>query len=289
MATSSPSVPHAAKAFACEMQRLKVEDIERLARRQAHVQKASADREKLDSKVQRQRQRVQREMQLEESQFQKRMQMDKAKREQRWTQKTEGHPFATDQWALDAKIYDANRVKDARTSDMGKSAARASMDDQTRRRHEKTAEIDVLGNLRREKKKLQEDQKELKARLDLYKVEKRCNAAQLKADMRSEAHQDMLARRGTLNKSHSDFFTEKRHSAAELDALVNSRRDVFSSSGRMLAGGQRTRSSIALSAEGASPKGDPSEKVAADDKVEDQSQDQHIEDSQQPAASAPMS
>lgn len=121
-----------------------------------------------------------------------------------------GTPFGVDLWQEDAQIYDNHRTTDARIRRGERRTANTAAQDQAKRRMDKVTEVDVLGNLRKERKRLQEDQRELKARLDLDKVDRRCAAAQSKADARLEAHQLKLAEKGHLDRMASDVFTQER-------------------------------------------------------------------------------
>jgi len=217
LALSSPSLPRACKAWSQQLQQDKVEDVERRQRQQKHVQIAQQERDRLEARCQKERGNLEKARKLEKFQTWKRMQVDKTKRETRWTQKTEAHPFHVDLWAEDEQLYGQNRLSDTQTRFRERETEKAASKDQADRRKAKVAEVDQLDILRKEKKKLQEDQKHLKARLDLDKVEQRCAGAQHKADMRFEAHQSKLADMGHLDRSHSDFFTEPRLNSSQID------------------------------------------------------------------------
>lgn len=194
-------------------------DVERTYRRRKHCDDAFRDRAKLDKSTLSQKVQIQKASVQEHLDVKNRMKTDKTQREQRWTKKTAGSPFGVDLWQEDSKLYSAHTMCNASKTSRQKTTANAMMQDQTNRCQAAMNEIDTLGNLRKEKKQLQLDQRELKARLDLDKVEKRCAAAQLKADTIAEEHQEMLAGKGHLDRAHSDFFTEPRLSAAERERL----------------------------------------------------------------------
>jgi len=194
-------------------------DVERTYRRRKHCEDAFTDRAKLDKSTVLQKAQIQRATTQEHLDVKNRMRADKAKREQRWTKKTAGSPFGVDLWDEDSKLYNAHTMCNATKTSRQKATANAMMQDQSNRCTTAMNEIDTLGNLRKEKKQLQLDQRELKARLDLDKVEKRCAAAQLKVDILADEHQEMLAGKGHLDRAHSDFFTEPRLSAAERERL----------------------------------------------------------------------
>lgn len=187
------------------------------AKRIRHVELASQERARLEVKWKKDRENVAKARKQEKVAAWRRMQADKDKREARWTQKTEAHPFHVDLWAEDEDIYAHHRVNDTRFRTREKAAAKAVLKDSADRRVAKVAEVDQLDILRKEKKKLQEDQKELKARLDLDKVDNRCAAAKYKADMKWDAHQERLADMGHLDRSHSDFFTDPRLNSSQID------------------------------------------------------------------------
>lgn len=242
MSLSAPSLPHSAKAFAQQLHRDRAEDIERTIRRKKHCELASQERARLEQVWKAQREKLENSRKQEELDSMRRKQTDRAKREERWTRKTAAHPFAKDLWEEDVQIYDLNRVNDAKHRERQRLAGSAVVQDQTRRRQAKVADVDQLDILRKEKKKLQEDQKELKARLDLDKVDRRCAAAKLKADMVLDAHQEMLANKGHLDRSHSDFFTDLRRTPSE---QLEKRKRELSRSGQAVLGqepdGQESR------------------------------------------------
>lgn len=219
MASSAPGMPHAAAAWSAEVQRDRIMDVERTYRRRKHCEDAFKDRDKLDKTTVLQKAQIQKAMTQEHLDVKNRMKIDKAKREQRWTKKTASSPFGVDLWDEDLKLYNAHTMNNANKTSRQRTTAKAMLQDQSNRRETAVNEIDTLGNLRKEKKQLQLDQRELKARLDLDKVEKRCAAAQLKADTIADEHQEMLAGKGHLDRAHSDFFTEPRLSAAEREQL----------------------------------------------------------------------
>lgn len=130
-------------------------------------------------------------------------------REARWGNKLQDSPFAVDLWAEDLDIYERNQhmnktAKIRRYQDKVKTMAfRANMI------AEACGEVDELQDLRAEKKKLIESQKELKARLDLEKVNKRMANAARKSEAHATHLENKLRSRGTLTRAHSDFFTDK--------------------------------------------------------------------------------
>lgn len=197
------------------LQQVEIEDIERVQKKQKHCELALKQRAHLEMVWKKQREQVNERRKQDKLDADKRLQIDKAKRRERWTTLTAENPMQVDQWEEDEQIYVVNQAIGARTTDRERSAAKAGMQDQANRRLAKLADVDVLGNLRSEKKKLQEDQKDIKARLDLDKVDKRCAAAKHKEDTRIEAHHQKLASKGHLTRSNSDFFTEKRLSPYE--------------------------------------------------------------------------
>lgn len=213
----TPNTPHATKVWSQQVQREQIEDVERRQRQQKHCELAQQERENLEGKWKKKREQLEKQRKQEKYQAWKRMQMDKVKREDRWTQKTEAHPFHNDLWAEDEELYKQNRVSDNQTAARERATLKAGLQDQADRRTEKLGQIDQLDILRKEKKKLQGDQKELKARLDLDKVDKRCANAKYKADMKMDAHQCKLADMGHLDRSHSDFFTEPRLNSEQID------------------------------------------------------------------------
>jgi len=195
----------------------------------------------------------------------KRSQADKAKREQRWTEKlpTANHPFGADEWAEDERIYNELQDSNAISALKARIIEKAETADHQKRREKALAEVDVLNLLRREKKKLQEDQKELKARLGLDQVDKRCKEAQHKTDMKAEALQDKVAGLGLLDRAHSDFFTEGRLSP---DQQVQRKIDLRRMNSRSLekslgapSGGRdpRVQAMFARTSEPAEPLGRP--------------------------------
>jgi len=216
MSLSAPSLPYAAKAFSAGASRDAAEDIERTIRKKKHCEVASQERAKLEQGWKAQREQLEQKRKQEAIDSTRRKYADRAKREARWTQKTAAHPFSEDQWQKDEQIYDLNRVNDAKHRERQRLAGNAVVQDNTRRRNSAVADVDMLVILRKEKKKLQEDQKELKARLDLDKVDKRCASAKFKADMIFDGHQEMLASKGHLDRSHSDFFSDHRGTPSEV-------------------------------------------------------------------------
>jgi len=221
MSLSAPSLPHAAKALSHQLQQDKVEDVARSERRVPIFAKAQKEKEHLEEKNKKKRADCEKARKLEKLQTWKRMQVDKEKRETRWTQKMEKHAFHVDLWAEDEALYVQNRISDSQTSLRERATDKAVSKDQADRRKAKVGEVDQLDILRKEKKKLQEDQKELKARLDLDKVNQRCEAAQDKADVKVEALQCKRGDLGLLDRSHSDFFTEPRLNSASFDTHVD--------------------------------------------------------------------
>lgn len=205
------------RAWSQQLKRQRAQDIARQQRQTKHCEMALKEHERLEVKWKQQRDNLEKARKQEKVETWKRMQADKAKREARWTQKMEGHAFHTDLWAEDEQLWDLNQVVDAKARTRERSAEKAALKDQADRRKAKVGEVDQLDILRKEKKKLQEDQKELKARLDLDKVDKRCAAAKYKADMKWDAHQTKLADMGHLDRSHSDFFTDARLNSSQID------------------------------------------------------------------------
>lgn len=217
MSLSAPSLPYAAKAWSSQLQQDKVEEMARGERQQKFAQKAQKEKDTLEEKCRKKRVDIEEARKLEKLQTWKRMQVDKTKRESRWTHKMEAHPFHVDLWAEDEQLYAQNRASDSQTRLRERASEKAASKDQADRRRAEVAKVDQLDILRKEKKKLQEDRKELKARLDLDKVNRRCDAAKYKADIKVEAHQCKLADMGLLDRSHSDFFTELRLNSAQID------------------------------------------------------------------------
>lgn len=207
---SMPTLPAAQKAYLGMLAQQKVEGVERIEKRQTHCQNALEEREQLEKTWKVQRQQSTQIMKQETLEAAQRKRNDRAQREERWTKKTATSPFGVDQWQEDVQLYDQNQAGNKKSRERQRLAAREVMQDQTKRRKAKIGEVDVLDNLRRERKKLQEDQKELKARLDLDKVDKRCEAAQGKADAEKEAHLQRLADKGQMDMMSSDAFLVER-------------------------------------------------------------------------------
>lgn len=205
------------RAWASQTKRQRVQDVARQQRQSKHCEMALQEHERLEEKWKLQRENLEKARKQEKIQAWKRMQVDKEKREARWTQKMEGHSFHTDLWAEDEQLWDLNQVANAKARTRERSLEKEAGKDQAERRRAKVGEVDQLDILRKEKKKLQEDEKELKARLDLDKVDKRCAAAKYKADMKWDAHQTRLADLGHLDRSHSDFFTDARLNSSQID------------------------------------------------------------------------
>jgi len=213
-----PSLPAAAKAYSAMLSNQKVEDAARTQRLREHCAVARKERDKLEDIWKTQRAQYEKARKQEKITACKRMQADKSKREERWLQKTASSPFGVDLWAEDEALYVKHTVNNAKARERERLTLTGTLQDRQDRTRAKVGEIDTLGNLRKEKKKLLEDQKELKARLDLDKVDKRCAAAQLKVDMKVEAHQDMLADKGHLDRTPSDFCTDEMLSPMEREA-----------------------------------------------------------------------
>lgn len=207
---STSSLPNGSKASTVMSQRVKVEDVSRMERRKQHCLNAAKERERIEGGWKLRRQELEQNRKKDKYDAWLRMQKDKDEREARWVQKTANHAFAVDLWEEDQQIYGRCQAHNIKDKERQRQTAKAMMNNSQSKIKAKIDEIDVLGGLRTEKKKLHLDQKELKARLDLDKVEKRLFNVKLKEDAKHEAHQQMLASKGHLDRSHSDFFTEHR-------------------------------------------------------------------------------
>jgi len=209
----------ALKAFHAQIARSQVQDVERIARSQRHAEKAAKDKARVEERFKAQKEKMEQARKEEARATAKRMQLDKAKREERWTKKYESHAFHTDLWAEDEAVYTQGKIVAEKTLTRERALETAKLKDAAFRRTEKIGDIDHLEVLRKEKKRLQEDQKQLKALLDVDKVDKRCAAAQYKMQMNKEALEMKIAEMGHLDRSHSDFFTDKRLHHEERRAL----------------------------------------------------------------------
>jgi len=181
-----------------------------MERRKQHCLNASKERERIEGGWKLRRQELEKGRKKEKYDTWLRMQKDKDEREARWVQKTSNNAFGVDLWEEDQQIYGRCQAFNAKDKERLRQTATAMMNNSQSKIKAKIGEIDVLGGLRREKKKLHMDQKELKARLDLDKVDKRLFNVKVKEEAKHEAHQEMLAGKGHLDRSHSDFFTEHR-------------------------------------------------------------------------------
>lgn len=208
-AVSAPSLPEQ------QLVHTRRTELAQLERRRLHVQKAAEETARLEKKKKLRLAQIEMERKKEQMDAWHRMHMDKSKREARWTHKTAGSPFSVDLWTEDVQVYELNQADSAYLAQKRRDMEKGALKDQAGRRRAKVDEIDHMGILRSEKKKLQENHKELRARLGLAKVDERCAEAQYKVDIKTEAHQQMLANKGHLNRSHSDFFTEGRLSPTQ--------------------------------------------------------------------------
>lgn len=209
-AATEPGVPRARKAYLALIDNEKVEEAKQLEKRQSHRDLALKDRERLERIWKSQRERLTNQDYEDKESADLRRRLAREEREQRWVNKTVGHPFAVDQWQEDVQIYGSHLINNAKSCQRQRLAAQAVLQDQADRRKQRVEDVDALEPLRKERKKLQEDQKELKARLDLDKVERRCAWVKQQAAMREDAHLEKLASKGLFDRMASDVFTEER-------------------------------------------------------------------------------
>merc|ERR1712232_170139 len=102
-----------------------------------------------------------------------RMQVDKKSREQRWTQKLAGHPFAVDQWSEDVRIYDRNRARDSEEQQRRRKAYQKEIEERGAKIKQNCEEVDDMEEKRKERKRLIDEQKVLKIRLDIERKTRR--------------------------------------------------------------------------------------------------------------------
>jgi len=92
---------------------------------------------------------------------------------ERWTKKTKENPFSVDLWKEDSEIYETHQKYNALNKQRHERLDAQKTEHRARKLAKACGEVDELAELRKEKKRLVEKEKELKARMDLDKVNRR--------------------------------------------------------------------------------------------------------------------
>lgn len=162
----------------------------------------------------------------------KRLQSADRKRIQSWTDKTQGSPLAADLWKEDLELYEAHQKNNALMKHRHEQLDAKIMGNRARKLAKACAEVDELDMLRKERKKLVESEKELKARMDLEKVNKRLAFASKQQDEFKEHLENNLRKRGTLMRAHSDFFTDELVDGEEKQEEDEEAKEAFQAQAR---------------------------------------------------------
>eukprot|EP00927_Polykrikos_kofoidii_P024787 TRINITY_DN22446_c0_g1_i1.p1 TRINITY_DN22446_c0_g1~~TRINITY_DN22446_c0_g1_i1.p1 ORF type:complete len:264 (+),score=47.08 TRINITY_DN22446_c0_g1_i1:237-1028(+) len=179
------------------------EDLEKLQLRQTHSERQEAQTAQLSLARQRARSMITFTRRVEHAQEVQHRRLKIDERVKRWTSKTEGSPLSVDLWAEDDKLWQKNLARS--------EAQRLARKKEAAQKHEANnliiqvglAERDDLNELRMEKKRLVDQQKKLKASLDIEKVNKRIESI-TRMRMRNQKE---LESRPQLQHWASDFCT----------------------------------------------------------------------------------
>jgi len=139
----------------------------------------------------------------ETSQAKENFRIDHEIRVERWTGRTQGSPLETDQWHNDELIYAAAQVRDQAAVVQRKNAAKYKSQSQNAVIYAGLAEKDELGRLRKERRALEHQQKELKALQDLEKV----NVKVKNVEVMKQKFQAEMNARPQLQRFCSDYYT----------------------------------------------------------------------------------
>mmetsp|Transcript_126094 Transcript_126094/g.392549 ORF Transcript_126094/g.392549 Transcript_126094/m.392549 type:complete len:194 (-) Transcript_126094:66-647(-) len=110
----------------------------------------------------------------ERSDFVRTMQSTHKERVERWTRKTEGSPLDADLWAEDQKVFLINKSRDRSEMWEKKRAEKLQREAHQAITLRTLAEVDELELLRREKRQLVENEKQLRALKDVERTNGRC-------------------------------------------------------------------------------------------------------------------
>jgi len=145
------------------------EERERLLRRLEMCAKAREESTKIMSIRFAQRDAVKHDMKQDRRVYLDRLLASQRERDERWARRLQKSPFAIDLVAEDQRISEENRVRQLVEQRRAKSTATRSREAHHRIFKRATAESDELDQLRREKRQLLENEKQLKALRDVEK------------------------------------------------------------------------------------------------------------------------
>jgi len=143
------------------------EERERLLRRLEMCAKAREESTKIMSIRFAQRDAVKHDLKTDRRVYLDRLVASQRERDERWARKLQKSPFAVDLVAEDQRISEENRVRQIVEQRRAKSTAARSQEAHNRIFKRATAEQDELEQLRREKRQLLENEKQLKALRDV--------------------------------------------------------------------------------------------------------------------------
>eukprot|EP00440_Ansanella_granifera_P073853 gb/GFBE01080135.1/.p1 GENE.gb/GFBE01080135.1/~~gb/GFBE01080135.1/.p1 ORF type:complete len:290 (+),score=61.45 gb/GFBE01080135.1/:1-870(+) len=174
------------------------EERERLLRRLEMCAKAREESTKIMSIRFAQRDAVKHDIKADRRQHFDRMLASQRDRDQRWGRKLQKSPFAVDLVAENQRIDEENRVRQIVEQRRAKSAAARSREAHNKIFKRATAEADELEHLRREKKLLLENERQLKALRDVEKSNARTvQILQARKQRQAQREEEMEARGGS--------------------------------------------------------------------------------------------
>lgn len=183
------------------------EDVDKLRRRQALSAKQVEESQRL-FKHRKSTNSVLTALRKQEDVEEKRgRRIDKEVREQRWTSKTQGSPFAVDRWAEDEKLTAAATIRNAAATFKERSEAKRKSQACIITIAAGLSEKDIptqVSALQREKKLLGLSQSAIIAKQGMEKVSKRCEAVD---KMQKQIRQELESRNPTLTWAVSDYYT----------------------------------------------------------------------------------
>jgi len=179
------------------------EERERLLRRLEMCAKAREESSKIMSIRFAQRDAVKQEIKEDRQHYTDKMVFSQRERDQRWGRKLQKSPFGIDLVAENQRIDEENRVRHIVEKRRIKSAKSASREAHNKIFLRATAEADELEQLRKEKRMLLENERQLKALRDVEKSNARTvQILKARQDQQSEieAKQDEMARREAMGR-----------------------------------------------------------------------------------------